>query len=213
MVLSLGIGPLYELPLLEAMRFPYRWHAATLVLLAAAAATTADARGWRWLAPLIVVEGLLLSPIEPVLPSAPAEIPAIYAAVDAPLLEIPGPVSRPPGEINRSRPRGRYVLYYQTAHHQPSPWRPDLNGLGQIEQAEWLYPLRTWDPVEDLGEPAALTAETLAALRSAGVHLIMVHRRELGSRGPELVEALEAAGADRVGEDGERWLLWVGEAR
>ncbi|MDG1481444.1 MAG: hypothetical protein P8R54_17750 [Myxococcota bacterium] len=213
MILSLGIGPLYELPLLEAMRFPYRWHAATLALLAAAAATTADARGWRWLAPLIVVEGLLLSPIEPVLPSAPAAVPAIYAAVDGPIVEIPGPVSRPPGEINRSRPRSRYVLYYQTAHRQPSPWRPDLNGLGETEQAEWLYPLRTWDPVEGLGEPAALTPAVIAALRDAGVHLVMIHRRELGSRGPELVAALEAVGAVRVGEDGERWLLWVGEAR
>ncbi len=213
MVLSLGIGPLYELPLLEAMRFPYRWHAATLALLAAAAATTADARGWRWLAPLIVVEGLLLSPIEPVLPSAPAAIPAIYAAVDAPILEVPGPVSRPPGEINRSRPRSRYVLYYQTAHRQQSPWRPDLNGLGQTEQAEWLYPLRTWDPVEALGEPAVLTAETLAGLREAGVRLVMIHRRELNGRGPALVAALVSAGAEVVEEDDARWLLWVGGAR
>ena len=31
--LSLGVGPIYELPVAELVRFPYRWHAATLVLL------------------------------------------------------------------------------------------------------------------------------------------------------------------------------------
>ena len=35
-LLSFGVGPLYELPVLEQIRFPYRWHAATLVLLGAA---------------------------------------------------------------------------------------------------------------------------------------------------------------------------------
>ncbi|MFT5684474.1 MAG: hypothetical protein ACI8RZ_005415, partial [Myxococcota bacterium] len=213
MVLSLGVGPLYDLPVLEMMRFPYRWHAASLALLAAAAATTADARGWRWLAPLIVAEGLLLSPIEPLLPGAPVEVPAIYAVVDAPLLEVPGPVSRPPGEINRSRPRSRYLLYYQTHHHQPSPWRPDLNGLGQTEQVDWLTPLRSWDPVEDMGEPEPITPAHLTAIRQAGVGLILVHRRELGGAGADLVASLEAAGAIQVATDGERWLLSPGEPR
>jgi hypothetical protein len=212
MVLSLGVGPLYDLPVLEQMRFPYRWHAATLALLAAAAATCVDARGWRWLAPLIVIEGLLLSPVEPILPGAPAEIPALYDAVNAPIIEVPGPVSRPPGEVNRSRPRARYLLYYQTRHRQPSPWLPDLNGLGQTAQPDWLYPLRTWDPVEELGDPVPISPADLSRIRAAGVGLIMVNRRELGD-GAALVASLEAAGARRIAEDGERWLLSVGEAR
>lgn len=211
--LSLGRGPLYELPGAELVRFPYRWHAGTLLLLGAAAATTADRWRARWLGPAIALEGLLLGPVEPVIPGAPAEVPAIYARLDAPALVVPGPVARPPGEINPSRPRARFLLYYQVAHGQPSPWVPDFNGVGVARATPWLDPFRAWDPAEagrDDLPPA--TAEALAPavrrLAGIGVPWVMVER---GAR-PGLVGALRGLGARVVDRDGGRTLLRLPEA-
>ena len=211
-VLSLGVGPWYDLPVLEMLRFPYRWHAATLALLALAAGRGAERLPppLAWALPvLITAEGLLLSPVEPLHPSAPAEIPAIYAQVDGPLLEGPAPGSRPPGEINLSRPRARYLLYPQTAHHQPSPWVPDFNGLGVSgEAADPLAPLRRFDRREtpDLApEDGGLSAEEVAALPARWV---MIQRKEMASRRARALRAaLEAQGATLIAEDEARWLL------
>lgn len=210
-VLSLGAGPWYALPVLSMLRFPYRWHVATTALLALAAGRFADARRWWWLPPLVVAEGLLLSPIEPILPGAPADIPAIYAHVDAPLLEVPGPVSRPPGVMNASRPRAQYLLYYQTGHGQPSPWVPDFNGLGGASPSGLLDPFRAYDRMESgdgWEERAGLDASDLSALRASGVELVMIQQQELGSRRSRaLREALTELGAAVIAEDTQRWLL------
>jgi hypothetical protein len=209
-VLSLGIGPWYELPVLSMLRFPYRWHLATLAIVGLAAGRVADQRRWWWLPVLVVTEGLLLSPIEPILPGAPSTIPAIYAQVDAPLLEVPGPVSRPPGEINASRPRARYFLYYQTGHGQPSPWSPDFNGLGASAPSPHLDPFRRFDRLESGASweaDARLLAGDLAALRAAGVGLIMVQRDELGARRARVLDAsLTELNAALVASDDARSL-------
>lgn len=215
-ILSLGMGPWYDLPVLAMIRFPYRWHAATLALLALAAGRAADRYAPRWggwLGPLLVAEGLLLSPVEPLLPGAPAQIPAIYAQVDAPLLEVPGPVALPPGEINPSRGRARYLLYAQTAHHQPSPWRPDFNGLLPSQgEADALDPLRRFDRLASPDLPPEawrLSAEEVDRLRTEkAIALILIQRRELDSRRARaLLDALEAHGAQRIAEDRDHWLL------
>ena len=89
-ILSLGVGPIYDLPVAELVRFPYRWHAATLILLAPAVGITADSLRWGGIiAPLIVIEGLLLSPVEPVLPGTPADIPAYVDPVSYTPLTLP----------------------------------------------------------------------------------------------------------------------------
>ena len=138
-LLSLGIGPIYELPIAELVRFPYRWHAATLVLLAPAVAITAERLRWgHFLGPIIVLEGLALSPVEPILPGADAELPAYTRHITGPVLELPGPVAMAPGEVNRSRRRAQYILYHQVAHGQPSPWVPDFNAVG----------VRAWTPTD-----------------------------------------------------------------
>lgn len=213
-VLSLGVGPWYDLPGLELLRFPYRLHAATLAVLALAAGRAAER--WRapWLAPLIVAEGLLLSPVEPLLPGAPVQVPAIYTRVDAPVVEVPGPVALPPGQINPSRPRARYLLYFQAAHGQPSPWTPDFNGVGTVNGDAWLDPLAAWDPLRAPAPPPALDPALLPALRAHGVPLVMVQHAELGpARAAALVAALQAQGATQVATDGERTLMDVGEGR
>jgi hypothetical protein len=211
-VLSLGIGPWYELPILSEIRFPYRWHAATLALLALCAGITADRSrlGW-WLGPLIVTEGLLTSPIEPIIPGSEASVPAIYTQVSAPLLDIPGPVARPPGEINPSRPRARYLLYYQTFHGQPSPWIPDFNSVGVDGQGELLLPFQSRDWVEDL-EEVKLEAQHLDSLREAGIDQVMIHRCELRDCGAiggarNLQIELERLGAVVIDDDGDRCLM------
>lgn len=212
-VLSLGRGPWYELPVLELLRFPYRWHAATLAILALAAGRLVDAwlRGGRrwvvWLPVLLWVEATLLSPIEPVIPGAPADHPAILAQVDGPLLDIPGPVAMPPGQINRSRPRARYLLWDQVVHQQPSPWVPDFNGVGVVPRRPALDAIAAWDPLVSDDPPDALDPATVDWLRSIGVAQVMVHRRELGSeRSASLARALAAAGLIRVATEGDRQL-------
>ena len=210
--LSFGVGPIYDLPVAELVRFPYRWHAATLLLLGAAVGTLADRRGWWWLGPLAMLEGLLLSPVEPILPGAPASIPEIYSQVDSPLLEVPGPVALPPGEINPSRARARYLLYYQTATGQPSPWVPDFNSVG-VGSSDGLDGIRAWDRLASKHAPSGLSAEDLSALSKAGVGLVMVERAELGqSRGSALEAALLAVGATRIAQDSERTLFRLVEA-
>lgn len=210
---SFGVGPVYDLPVAELVRFPYRWHAGTLLLLGAAVGVLADRRGLWWLGPLATLEGLLLSPVEPVIPGAPAQIPEIYSRVDSPLLEIPGPVALPPGEINPSRARAKYLLYYQTATGQPSPWVPDFNSVGVLA-SDGLDAWRAWDRLVAKRQPTAVQAEDLAALRARGVGQIMVERAELGSgRASALERALTEAGAERIAEDSERTLFRLVEAQ
>ena len=195
-VLSLGMGPIYELPVAELVRFPYRWHAGTLVLLAAAVAMTAQSwRAW-WLAPLVVVEGLLLSPIEPIIPGAPAEIPAAWTDLPGPTLVLPGPVAMPPGEVNRSRGRARQLLYFQTAHGQPIPWIPDFNAVGVLDDDSWLDPWRAYDPLERRKGHTheGLVQADLDSLEARGIVAIYALPDELGGQSERLVGDLAALG-------------------
>ena len=112
-LLSCGFAVTSDIPLLNSLRFPYRLHAATLVLLALLAGKAADQMGrGPLIAAVIVTEGLLLSPIEPILPHAPTSQPAVYSNIEGEsLLDIPGPIAMAPGLRNPSRPRARYFLY------------------------------------------------------------------------------------------------------
>ena len=197
--LSMGIGPLYDLPVAELVRFPYRWHAATLMLLAPAVAIAAER--WRWgmlLPPLIVLEGLLLSPIEPIIPGASADIPPYVDAIDGPVLEIPGPVAMPPGIVNPSRARARYLLYHQTQHGQPSPWVPDFNsvGVGSSDGAQLLRALDGLDPLTG----APVSAEPpWQALAERGVYQVVIHPLLIGERrSAAAAQSLEAQGWTRT---------------
>lgn len=212
-VLSTGWGPWYDLPVLEMVRFPYRWHAATLAILALAAGRGVD-RLPRWAglaAPVLVLEGLLLSPIEPVLPGAEADHPAILAEVDGPVLDVPGPLALPPGQPNPSRRRARYLLFDQAAHGQPIAWRPDFNSVGVTPAPDGpTTPFVAWDRLVSPGDPPPLPAGAVAALSDAGIRTIVLHKSELGTpRLRALHDQLVAQGAAPVADDGTRWLLSV----
>jgi hypothetical protein len=198
-LLALGSGPWYALPGLSMVRFPYRLVAASLFLAAPVVATVA-AR-WRWGAALgfvVALEYLLLSPVEPILPGAPAHHPEPYAAVQqGALLEVPGPVAMAPGEVNRSRPRARYLLYHQVAHGAASPWAPDFNGVADAGQAGWLASWRALDPLEGLDA----APPDVGALQAQGITQLMLHPRELGDNAALARQALEAAGWQRVVAD------------
>lgn len=204
-VLSFGVGPWYWLPVLRSIRFPYRWHAGTLFCMAVVAGTVMDRLRWQWLAWIPPLEGLLFSPIEPIVPSAAADVPALYNSVQGPLLlEVPGPLAMPPGTINRSRPRARYLLYAQTLHAAASPWHFDFNGVSEGTEAEWLAQFRACDPLYQRIQPKAVCgALTLGALRQAGVTQVMVHRDELGANADYFEDALVTAGAVKQGEEGD----------
>jgi hypothetical protein len=210
-VLSVGRGPWYALPGLASVRFPYRWHAGTLFCLAPLAGLAVDHLARRWLALVPLLEGMLLAPVEVVVPSAPADVPAIYDQVVGPvLLEVPGPAAMPPGEVNRSRPRARYLLYFQLHHGARSPWAPDFNGLGGGRTAPWLLGFESWDPLQ-----AAIPAPPdLEGARAAGVTQVMLQLKELKGNAAPLLQALESAGAVVEARDEERILLrLVGDGR
>ena len=212
-ILSLGVGPWYDLPVLSALRFPYRWHLGTLAILSLAAGHLADrVRGGGWIAVLVVAENLLLAPVEPILPSASADLPALYRSVDAPVLDIPGPVSLPPGEVNLSRPRARWFLFGQTMHGQATPWIPDFNGVGaDTAGAEWLSveaALAGFDRVAGGDGTKDLALDVVTILRGRGVRWIMIHHRATGMVGAaRLRDQLVSQGAIFEEQDEARWLL------
>ena len=130
--LSLGLPILYQLPVFSSVRFPYRWHLGTLIILGWVLFAHPWVQKKSWLALLLLLEYLLLSPIDAILPKATAQFPEYLAQIDSPVLDIPGPLSRPAGQINPSRPRMKYLLYYQTKHQQPIGWGLDFNGLQEM---------------------------------------------------------------------------------
>jgi hypothetical protein len=212
-LLSLGIGPIYLLPLWRAVRFPYRIHAATLLVLGKLAGDAVDEPSRlsdrvKALASVLLIagSGWLLSPIEPIVPGSPAEVPAVYAGLRGKVvLAIPGPVAMPPGKVNPSRQRARYLLYDLAVTGTRTPWAFDWNGLGSTEfEASVLENVRTWDRLY----PSAPVPFTLEDLRRAGIDAIIVHGEELGdSRTQSLRAMLSGAGARITAEDGEitRW--------
>lgn len=199
-VLSFGVGPWFSVPPFSAIRFPYRFHAGTLVVLGGLAGLVAQR--WRfgaWLAPVIVLEGLLLSPIEAILPGSPAELDTAYAELQGQaLLDLPGPIAVPPGEINRSRARARWFLYQQVGHGMGTPWAPDFNNVGVATQDD-LDSLRALDPLSKQPVPLALVIPET-------VDWIVLHPQELHHRSSEAERLLQEAGWHRVrGGERELW--------
>ncbi len=193
--LSFGVGPIYSLPIAELVRFPYRWHAATLVLLAPAIAITANRVRWgQWLAPLIVLEGLLLSPVEPLIPGASAEVPAYTAAITGPVLDLPGPLAMPPGQVNPSRSRANYLMFHQTMHGQPSPWIPDFNSVGVAPTATSNI-MKAFEQIDPLTRAPIPTDLPIQQLNELGVQTIVLHPRKLGrTRSQSAITILQNAG-------------------
>ncbi len=215
-VLSLGEGPWYALPVLSALRFPYRWHLATLAVASLAAGTWADRfagkRGWLF-GPLIVIEVVLLSPIEPLIPGAEARVPALYDKVTGVVVDVPGPVALPPGEVNLSRPRARWFQYAQTVHGQPTIWVLDFNSVGAhgapnpIRESVFAD-LRRYDRVAGGTGEGDVPSDLVVRLRSLDVTHLVLHRKIPGAVGIARLRAgLEAQGAVIEDDDGERWLM------
>ena len=129
-VLSLGLSWMQSFPILSAIRFPYRLHLMTLIgLVLWIGCNTkwrSQHRKWIW---LILLEQILCPSIDALIPISQAHFPEYVAMIDGPILEVPGPLNRPPGVIDPSKPRSRYLFYYQTEYAQPSGWRFSFNGL------------------------------------------------------------------------------------
>ena len=188
--LSMGQPLTADLPLFGSLRFPYRLHAATLVLLAYIAGQCADRfeRGTLF-AFVIAAEALLLSPIEPLLPRAESTQPGVYRGIEGTtLLDIPGPIAMAPGIHNPSRPRARHFLYGQLAHGMGTPWAPDFNSIGtSAEEPSYLESVRGYDPHWPLHTDEALSIPEQ-------IDFVVIHPQELGSRVRSLREALNSSG-------------------
>lgn len=193
----LSLGLFHDLPVVNLMRFPYRWHLATLVVLCALLAPTIKDR--FWLGWLIFAEQIFLSPLSPVLPHSKVSVPELYDSVDKPLLHIPGPCAQPAGKNNPSRRRASEFLLAQTHHQQPLINRGDFNGLESSSLSWWL----TWDP---LSQDPAVQPDRADLMDNT---LILVHHGWLGRRGEKLEKKLEELGASEIGRDRLRTLWFV----
>ncbi len=143
LMLSMGFPFLQDLPIIGSMRFPYRMHLLTLVGVCIVLTNKKHSWSHYWLI-LIPLEFLFLSPIDWKLPSAPSKAPSYVDVIDGVVLELPGPLQRAPGDIDPSRPRSKYLQYYQTFHQQPSPWTLGFNGL--VEPNDCFQGTRRIDP-------------------------------------------------------------------
>ncbi len=132
LILSMGFPWMQNVPVLGSMRFPYRMHLLTLVgiciILSQLFSEQKYTGSHQWWI-LIPLEFMLLSPVDWQIPSSPSKSPDYTAMIDDVVLELPGPLVREPGEIDPSRPRGKYLQYHQTFYGQPSPWTLGFNGL------------------------------------------------------------------------------------
>ncbi len=192
--LSSGWSFIYSFPGLELMRFPYRWHSATLLIISFAAAHYADQKNLRWLPWLIATESLALSSISAIIPGAPSEVPQAYMDVSGPVLDIPGPFAMPPGKINPSRPRASRFLYAQTQHQQPIAWAPDFNSMNTQIQSD-LDVWRSWDPLHN-GPALNPSKENIDKLTAQGIRHLVIHRDWLGkNRAGRLEKILESLGS------------------
>lgn len=182
LALSFGLGS--DWPILSFVRFPYRWHLATLCLLGFAIADVLEKKSWHWFSTAILLEWMFLSGVDLFLPTSNAHVATIYTHIDRPILDIPGPMAIPPGQANPTRKRAEYLLYAQLYHHQPSLWAHDFNGLNTV-QNKWEH-WKTWDPLYKK-EPHIITVEDHVDLieQDAGV---VIHRDILGQHKSELLK-------------------------
>jgi hypothetical protein len=196
-LLSLGMGPVYSLPLFSEIRFPYRFHAGTLVLLAYLVGLWIDDQTGEYtffrsrllLAPLIVLEGLILSPVEPVIPGSSGDVGDVHSMpVGSLVLDIPGPVAMEPNVRNPSRVRARHFLFGQTLMDTRTPWVPDFNSVGvtSVEHPD-LSTIRQFDP---------LVSETVPEMipELDWVDGVIIHPAELDGRAEHLQTLLISKG-------------------
>ena len=196
LALSFGVG--LEWPILSFVRFPYRWHLATLCLLGFAIADVLEKKEWHWFSSIILLEWMLLSGVDLFIPTSNAKIESIYTYIDRPILDIPGPLYIPPGKPNPTRKRAEYLLYAQLYHHQPSLWEYDFNGVHKMQEEKWTQWM-SWDPLYKQ-DPKRITKEDRLDLQSkhAGV---LIHRNILGSlKSIHLKKNLEEVGFSLIQE-------------
>ena len=183
-ILSTGMGPLYDLPVMEMVRFPYRWHAAPLLILAIPVGQWADTHRSWFLGPLILLEGLALSPVEPIIPGASSATDTRLLQIDGPVLDLPGPVAMPPGVENPSRKRAKNFLFDQTVHHQPSPWAPDFNSVGVTASQQTIQAFRSFDHLDPefvLPDEQTLSSAAIDMLADSGIQWITIRKPLMNS--------------------------------
>lgn len=213
-VLSTGRGPWWAFPVLDWMRFPDRFLGAALVGVAAAAARAVDALAAthpgraRLLLVLLLADALLLAPQPPALPAGGRPDTTLLSGLPpgAILLDLPGPLSLPPGAPNGSRARARAVLGAQLGTTLRSPFAPDFNGLAAADGLPGA-PFGA-DPLLP-GAPAAIPPDLIAEGRQRGIHAVRVRGAELGRRrAADLEQALSSNGFREIARDGPT-SLWA----
>ena len=163
-----------DLPILSAVRFPYRWQVATTVLAVIMLRNRLRRPVQPWLIFLVVLE-LIFVLHSLLLPTTPFETEVIKSPIKGPVLNLPNLIQRPPGAFNPSRKRAKSIYFAQFQHRQPIMAMPGFNGLNQSKPPipDGLLAL---DPLSALN--TEITAIDIQALRQIGLRYILVHRNQ-----------------------------------
>jgi hypothetical protein len=157
-------------------------------------------------APFLVAEGLFASAAPWPVPAAPASIPAVYAEIAA--SPDPRGVLDLPPQVRRTMATSVY-FWFQTAHHHPVPWWPNVRAEDNADAAT----MRAFAPAAAaLGGRArfaSLSAATVAHVR-ATYGWIVVHPsldRMTQGAGESTRVLTEAFGAPVEAGDTRVWTL------
>ncbi|MEC8378843.1 MAG: hypothetical protein VXZ96_00895 [Myxococcota bacterium] len=173
-----------ELPVLSAIRFPYRWQIATTVLAVMLLRERLKEPVKPWLILVLSSELIFASPFPPLLPITPIQQETIFEKIDGPVLNIPNLLSRPPGEYNPSKLRANALYSAQFQHHQPIMAVPSFNGLNHTTD-HIPTGMLALDPYHL--HDAEITKQELQGLKEVGLRYILVHRKQWPSKSSRLL--------------------------
>ena len=175
-MLGAALPILSDLPVLSAIRFPYRWQLGTTVL----AVMLLRKAFQNPISPFLIVglaaELILAAPFSPILPSTPLKKSELAKHIDAPVLNLPNLLHRPPGEYNPSKKRAVAIYSAQFEHAQPIMATPGFNGLN-AQQSHIPNGFMGLDPHAKI-QSEAISSADIQALFQAGIRFILVHRKE-----------------------------------
>ncbi|MGC6507310.1 MAG: hypothetical protein ACON4U_02795 [Myxococcota bacterium] len=198
-----------------AVTHPLRLGIPALAICAAFAATSLEQsnykKHWKWVAAFMALDGLVFSGSPYPLSTANAEIPEIYQDINNDASS--GMVLDLPTDAGETMRTSRY-LYYQTTHHKPIPYAPDVRAstssllrYGAFQELAALCQRRA-DEHQRLGFGQARGQEAnVKSLAAAGVRWIVLHPDIDPSVTSTLKQRIEAdLGPAPVQQDGV--LVW-----
>ena len=166
--LLLSLNILGWLPLFEHIRFPYRFHAMTLLLVGYFAAPYIKK---NWVIYAILIEQIMVGGLNFFIPVQKARSNGNYEQVDGPVLHLPGTFAMSPGVVNPARKRYQEILLAQMQHQQPLQNKGDFNSL----EGEWIFDIWLQQDLLYKKERPKITDRDIETLQKTRIRYIAVH--------------------------------------